>query len=221
MGIWVYRLTYSYTQYPIQTRNFKHMKILVLFGHPAFQKSIVNKHLIEGLEAIPNVTFHDLYEAYPEMDIDIDAEQALLLEHDCIIFHHPFYWYSAPAIFKEWQDLVLEHGWAYGGQGKKLQGKCFFSVITAGAPRIAYGPDEFQGSTVRQFLLPYFRMAELCGMTALPPYVVHGTHIVTDQRCSMVTRQYHTILHKLGEGTIDFAELQKCEYFNDYVKVED
>lgn len=27
---------------------------------------------------------------------------------------HPFYWYSTPALLKEWQDLVLEHGWAYG-----------------------------------------------------------------------------------------------------------
>ena len=34
-----------------------------------------------------------------------------------IVFQHPFYWYSTPAILKEWQDLVLEHGWAYGAGG--------------------------------------------------------------------------------------------------------
>jgi hypothetical protein len=28
-----------------------------------------------------------------------------LLQHEIIIFHHPFFWYSTPAILKEWQDL--------------------------------------------------------------------------------------------------------------------
>lgn len=196
------------------------MKILVLFGHPAFQKSIVNRHLVDGIEKIPNVTFHDLYEAYPEMDIDIDTEQALLLKHDCVVFQHPFYWYSSPAIFKEWQDLVLEHGWAYGSKGKKLEGKFFFNAITAGAPRIAYGPGEFQGSTVRQFLLPFFRMAELCSMTALPPFVVHGTHIVSDQRCDLVTQEYHKVLRLLADDKVDLKSINDFEYFNDYLNKE-
>lgn len=196
------------------------MKILVLFGHPAFQKSIVNKHLVDGIEAIPNVTFHDLYEAYPELDIDIDAEQALLKEHDCIVFQHPLYWYSAPAIFKEWQDLVLEHGWAYGSKGNALVGKYFFSAITAGAPRVAYAPDEFQGSTMRQFLLPFFRMAQSCDMKALPPFVVHGTHIVSEERCSLVTNDYHSILSLLASDKVDMEKLKSCEYFNDYLKME-
>ena len=60
------------------------------------------------------VRLHDLYEAYPDFLIDVEAEQALLLEHDVIVFQHPVYWYSSPAILKEWQDLVLEHGFAYG-----------------------------------------------------------------------------------------------------------
>jgi len=40
-----------------------------------------------------------------------------------IVFHHPFYWYSSPAILKEWQDLVLEYGFAYGHEGTALRGK--------------------------------------------------------------------------------------------------
>ena len=66
------------------------MKVLILFGHPAFQMSTVNKELIRGIEEIEGVTFHDLYQEYPEMDIDIDHEQELLSEHDCIIFQYPF-----------------------------------------------------------------------------------------------------------------------------------
>jgi len=196
------------------------MKILVLFGHPAFQKSQVNRRLLTGIEAIPNVTFHDLYEAYPEMDIDIDVEQALLREHDCIVFQHPFYWYSAPAIFKEWQDLVLEHGWAYGSKGKNLVGKYFFSAITVGAPRSSYAVGASQGSTINQFLLPFFRMAELCQMTALPPFVVHGTLMVTDAHCSVVSHDYHKFLRLLAADDVDFKTLAQYDYINDYLKTE-
>ncbi|MCB0293189.1 MAG: NAD(P)H-dependent oxidoreductase, partial [Calditrichaeota bacterium] len=85
-------------------------KILIIFAHPAFQKSRVNARLIEGLAQMEGITFHDLYQAYPEFDIDIAAEQQLLTGHDVIVFHHPFFWYSTPALLKEWQDLVLEHG---------------------------------------------------------------------------------------------------------------
>jgi glutathione-regulated potassium-efflux system ancillary protein KefG len=79
-----------------------------------------------------------LYEAYPRLDIDVEHEQKLLLEHDVIIFQHPFYWYSTPPILKQWQDLVLQHGWAYGSTGTALQGKTFLSAISAGAGEGAY-----------------------------------------------------------------------------------
>lgn len=196
------------------------MKILVLFGHPAFEKSQVNKRLIEGIRDIPNVTFHDLYETYPELDIDIDAEQALLKEHDCIVFQHPLYWYSSPAIFKEWQDLVLEHGWAYGSHGKELEGKLFFSAITVGAPRSSYTKRGAQGYSIPQFLLPFFRMAELCKMHALPPFAVHSTLIVSAERCSLISQQYHQFLHLLAQDNVDFKALEGYEYINDYLDKE-
>ena len=41
-----------------------------------------------------------------------------------IVFQHPVYWYSSPAILKEYQDLVLEYGFAYGHDGHALDGKC-------------------------------------------------------------------------------------------------
>ena len=48
-------------------------KILVLFAHPALEKSRVNRHLAAAVRELPGVTFHDLYEAYPEFDIDMPA----------------------------------------------------------------------------------------------------------------------------------------------------
>ena len=95
-------------------------KVLILFAHPALEKSRVNKRLIRAVENIDNITLHDLYEEYPDFDVDIKREQKLLTEHEVIILHHPFYWYSTPALLKQWEDLVLEHGWAYGSKGKRL-----------------------------------------------------------------------------------------------------
>jgi len=97
--------------------DYNNKKILILFAHPAMQKSRVNKRLIEPLSNVEGVTFHDLYDSYPDLYIDVEREKSLLLENDIIIFHHPFYWYSSPAIIKEWQDLVLEFGFAYGPGG--------------------------------------------------------------------------------------------------------
>ncbi len=94
-------------------------QILILFAHPALEKSRVNRQLIRSIHGLDGVTIHDLYETYPDFNIQVKAEQDLLLAHDIIVFHHPFYWYSSPALLKEWQDLVLEYGFAYG-EGERL-----------------------------------------------------------------------------------------------------
>jgi glutathione-regulated potassium-efflux system ancillary protein KefG len=109
-------------------------RVLILFAHPAPHKSRINRRLIESVKGLNNVTINDLYEEYPTFDIDVQHEQDLLLTHDIIVFQHPFYWYSSPAILKEWEDLVLEYGFAYGVGGTKLHGKLFLTAITTGAP---------------------------------------------------------------------------------------
>jgi len=81
---------------------------------------------------IEDVTIVDLYAEYPDFCIDIDREQQRLREHDIIVFMFPLYWYSTPSILKEWQDLVLEHGFAYGHDGKELSGKKLLCALTAG-----------------------------------------------------------------------------------------
>ncbi|MCB0284289.1 MAG: NAD(P)H-dependent oxidoreductase [Calditrichaeota bacterium] len=191
-------------------------KLLILFAHPAYQKSRINKKLIHGVSEIENVTFHDLYERYPELDIDVKYEQNLLLEHDVIIFQHPFFWYSTPAILKEWQDLVLEHGWAYGRNGLALKGKVFFNAITTGGKKEAYSSDGFHGCTVRQLLLPIEKTAKLCRMQYLPPFVVHGTHAIDPQQTQIYNSLYIEILEKIRDDKMDLQAAQELQYLNDY-----
>jgi glutathione-regulated potassium-efflux system ancillary protein KefG len=65
-------------------------RILILFAHPVLEKSRVQSRLVAHTQHLEGVTFHDLYEAYPDFDIDVKKEQQLLLEHDIIIWQHPF-----------------------------------------------------------------------------------------------------------------------------------
>ena len=110
----------------------KKNKILVLFAHPSQHRSEVNVPLFNMVKRIDGVTGVDLYAEYPDYHIDIVREQKRLINNDIIIFQFPLFWYSTPSILKEWQDLVLEYGFAYGSQGNALKDKCFICVVSAG-----------------------------------------------------------------------------------------
>jgi glutathione-regulated potassium-efflux system ancillary protein KefG len=194
------------------------MKVLVLFAHPAFEKSQTNCHLIKGLEQIDDVTLHDLYQCYPDFDIDVKKEQELLLTHDCIIFHHPMFWYSTPSILKEWQDLVLQHGWAYGKEGTALEGKYFFSCITTGGPQAAYTKRGMHQYTIEEMLLPITHTMKFCKMKVLPPFVIHGTFGMDYFEILNFRNQYHTILELISNDKFDFEQAMKMEYLNNYQK---
>ena len=113
-------------------------KILINFAHPAKARSKINKALLSAVKGLEGVTVNDLYATYPDFLIDVKREQHLCEDHEVIIFQHPFYWYSTPAIMKEWLDLVLEHNWAYGLQGTALKGRIFLQAITAGCDDSTY-----------------------------------------------------------------------------------
>jgi glutathione-regulated potassium-efflux system ancillary protein KefG len=188
--------------------------ILVLFAHPALEKSRVNRRMANAVRDLEGVTFNDLYEAYPDFDIDVAREQRLLLEHDLIVFHHPFYWYSTPAILKEWQDLVLEHGWAYGNGGTALHGKTMLSVMTTGGSEGAYCADGHNCYTIPEFLRPIEQTARLCGMDYLPPFVVHGTHSLTDEAIRAHAADYRRVIEALRDGRIDLDAVRRHERLN-------
>jgi len=192
-------------------------RILILFAHPAFRKSRINIRLSAGLAELDGVTVHDLYETYPEFDIDVQEEQALLDAHDIVVFHHPLYWYSTPAILKEWQDLVLEHGWAYGSKGNALRGKLFFNIITAGGGAQAYTPEGYNGRTLRQLLAPIEQTSNLCKMRFLPPFVVHGTHAIKIEAVQEHNDRLHQMLVALRDERIDVERMQGLAYMNDYL----
>ncbi|MBD1866537.1 NAD(P)H-dependent oxidoreductase [Cyanobacteria bacterium FACHB-471] len=190
-------------------------QILILFAHPALEKSRINRRLIQAVQELDAVTVHDLYEQYPDFHINVKAEQDLLLAHDIIVFHHPFYWYSSPAILKEWQDLVLEHGFAYGKGGTALRGKKFLSAITTGGGEQAYCRQGYNRFSVRELLVPFEQTAHLCGMEYLPPFVVQGTHQLQEQgELGKYTKDYHQVITAFRDGLVDWEKLYQFKHIN-------
>lgn len=190
-------------------------RILVLFAHPAFEKSRINRQLVRAIEGLEGVHLHDLYEAYPDFHVDVAHEQALLAEHDLIVFQHPFYWYSSPALIKEWQDLVLQHGYAYGSGGNALRGKRLLSAITTGGGEGAYKPEGINRHPIGELLLPIAQTASICGMEYLPPFVVHGTHRLGQAERAAHGENYRALLEGLRDGRLSSEELGRATYLND------
>jgi glutathione-regulated potassium-efflux system ancillary protein KefG len=190
-------------------------RILVLFAHPAPHKSVVNKRLVAAAESADGVTVRHLYELYPDFLIDVQDEQALLSSHDIIILQHPFYWYSAPSIVKEWLDLVLEHGWAYGKGGTALQGKILMQAVTCGGGLEVYCSGGRNRRTVREFLIPFEQSALLCGMTYLAPFVVHGTgDLKSAADVDGFASTYVSLLEALRDGRVDLQKAAEASWIN-------
>ena len=149
--------------------------LLLVMAHPAMERSRANLALANAAQRTAGVTFVDLYEAYPDFVIDVPAEQQRLVGHRTIALQFPMYWYSTPALLKEWFDLVWLHGFAYGRGGTALKGKRMLAACTTGAEAGAYCPKGTNRYTVEEFLRPLEQTAALCGMDWEKPFVLHAS----------------------------------------------
>lgn len=147
-------------------------RLVVYYAHPGHKFSRANRAMVAQARDVQGIDFVDLYAEYPRFDIDIDREQGRLLEHDVILFQFPMFWYSTPSLIKEWEDLVLETGFAYGAGGNKLTGKRLMLAVTAAGSEDAYAQMGYQHYPFRTFLTPLEQTARLCHMEFSPPYVL-------------------------------------------------
>jgi putative NADPH-quinone reductase len=155
-------------------------RVLVIFAHPRFQHSRVNRALLEQAHTIDGVVVHDLYEAYPDFHVNIAHEQQMLEEANLVVVQHPLQWYSAPSLLKKWLDVVLQDGWAYGEGGTALHGKTWWQVVSAGGARESYCPKGDNSHSIDDFLLPFRQTARHCGMLWRPPLVFYDAHQADD-----------------------------------------
>ena len=191
-------------------------KILVLFAHPNYQKSVLNKSLNKQYFNMPNITFHDLYEEYPNFIIDIQREQRLLDAHNVFIFQHPLYWYSCPSLMKEWVDTVFQHGYAYGEFGHALKNKTVLSVVTSGADSMSY----LNKDSIRNVMQSFERTMRFCNMDYLPPFVIHGGLKIKSNQTNyqaanaMLTTQVQLFKHLVIDLLNDNFSHQELDKYN-------
>jgi len=190
-------------------------KVLILFAHPRMEKSRANETLLKHIPSAANITFHDLYELYPDFNIDLEVEKKLLLEHDIIIWQHPFYWYSCPPLMKQWIDIVLEFGWAYGPGGTALKDKIVFNVITTGGANATYNTAGHNRYTIPEYLRPFEQTAHLCKMIYFPPFLVQGSHRLTDEDLQRFSEQYVILLTKMSEGNFTESHMKEITFLNE------
>lgn len=170
--------------------------VLVVLAHPAMEKSRVNAPMAARARSTPKVTVHDLYETYPDFFIDKAREQALIVEHDVLVLQYPLYWYSPPALMKEWLDIVFEHGFAYGRAARGLVGRTLVTAWTAGSAREEF-IDGAQRSLLPSITEPMAATARYCGMHYLPPWCQFNTGGLNKAQIDVVGRRYAAMLSRL------------------------
>lgn len=166
------------------------MKTTVFVFHPNWDQSRVNRALASGLDQ--QIEVRNMYQLYPDFKIDVEKEHQVLERADRIVLQFPMYWYSSPALLKQWEDEVLSHGWAYGTNGTALHGKELIIAVSPGANN--YGPDDFVKYTVHQLLRPFQATSRLIGTTYIKPFITVGSLRLTDEQLAHQAQQYNEYL---------------------------
>lgn len=154
--------------------------IVVVYAHPYPRHSRACAALLASIEGLYGVQVRSLYDRYPDFDVDAEAERAALASARLVVWLHPLYWYTAPALLQLWFERVLVKGWAYGEGGTALAGKDCLWITTTGGDAATYTPGGPHGHVFGAFVPVMEQTARFCGMNWLEPFVVHGAHIVDD-----------------------------------------
>ena len=158
------------------------MSTLILVFHPHLKDgSRVNARLLAELTAQgeDDIIVRDEYAEYPNFSVNADTEHELLEAADRVILQFPFYWYSSPALLKEWEDEVITAGWAYAG-AHALKGKELKLVVTTGSDAAKYRKDGEYSHTMEELLSPFEVVAYKVGMNYAEPFLVQGTATIGD-----------------------------------------
>ena len=166
----------------------------IFLFHPNLDQSTVNLRLAQAAEGQEGVQIRDLYGLYPDFEIDVNAEQDILEASDRIVLQFPMYWYSTPALLKQWEDDVLLYGWAYGSTGNALAGKELLVAVSTGGAGDAYSRESSYGYTITELLRPLQATANMVQMTYLEPFTTTGTLTITDEALAQRVEDYAATL---------------------------
>lgn len=170
-------------------------KTLVIVAHPNLQESVVNRAWAEAV--CGEVTLRNLTELYPSgTSIDVSAEQAVLEQHDRIIFQFPLYWYSAPTILKQWCEDVFTFGWAYG-TAHHLEGKELGIAVSCGGKEAEFREGGVQLHPLQTYMTQYEGIAAFIHVAYIGCHAFYDTfNENTPSRLAEDCKRYLAFLQK-------------------------
>ncbi|WNC17027.1 NAD(P)H-dependent oxidoreductase [Brevibacillus brevis] len=152
------------------------MKTLVIVTHPSIETSVINKRWVEELKKHPETyTVHELHQAYPDGNIDVEKEQELVESHGNLVLQFPIYWFNCPPLLKKWLDEVLTYGWAYGSNGDKMKNRKVALGVSAGIKKEDYSEEGRYRYTLEQILVPFETTFQYCDADYRSFYAYYGT----------------------------------------------
>ncbi|EKO3373925.1 glutathione-regulated potassium-efflux system ancillary protein KefG [Vibrio fluvialis] len=174
-------------------------RVLVVYAHPEPDHSVANQVMIKKIATLEHVTILDLYATYPDFFIDVNTEHQRVLQYDVIVFQHPLYMYSCPALLKEWIDRVLGKGFAFGNESA-MKDKVWRSVVTTGGHRDAFTKEGYNRYTIGEILQPFELTAALCCMQWVEPLVLYWARNVSEVERYQHAEEYYQWLQDPFSG---------------------
>lgn len=165
------------------------MNTAIWLAHPESDDSYTQNFLKQSVSS--TLPIYDLQHCYPQGKIDRQVELNRLAAADRIILQFPLYWYSAPAILKQWQDQVfigeLE-------QYQQLAGKECGLVVSLGTAQRYYQAGQTERYTVSELLRPYEAFCHKLGWRFLPIFVMDADVLKTTEHQQLALVDYQMYL---------------------------
>ncbi|MFD1410540.1 NAD(P)H-dependent oxidoreductase [Lapidilactobacillus gannanensis] len=169
------------------------MQTLIIVAHPEVDNSPTQQFLQASLPVTNNdaVTWHDLNAIFTETGWQRETELALLKKAERIIWQFPLYWYSAPAILKQWQDAIFT---GEVSQYEFLAGKELGLVVSVGERLTSYQAGAREQFTLSEILRPYQAFAQKLDWRYLPPLVIEQFGYLTEPAKQQLLIDYQQFL---------------------------
>lgn len=134
------------------------MKTLIINAHPTPEQSHTQSFFKEVVTSLENVSYIELTKNLPKLEE--------LLNYQRIIFQFPVYWYSSPAILKQWMDNTFFSG------DSRLSGVELGIVAIFGVSQSQYQAGGKEKYTPSEMLRPFEMLSNHLNMIYLPPFSV-------------------------------------------------
>jgi glutathione-regulated potassium-efflux system ancillary protein KefG len=94
------------------------------------------------------------------------------------------------------------------------------SVVTTGGGAAAYTPEGLNRMGVRELLAPIEQTARLCGMEYLPPYLIQGTHRMTQADIEAAAGHFVRAITALHDDRVDLDAWRRAASLDAVVSPE-